>query len=619
MKNYKKLFVIVFFSVICFTNNSCKKDITQFLEKAPGVDINENTIFSSRQQLDIFLATIYKFGLPSILAYRDASLSATGTIVDSDVIHPISSSSDESDASQASFINANRWNEGAILPSNIIAREDYRFYTRFIALRQIAIMLKRIDEVPDIDINYKNQVIAEVKSIRAFLYLEMVKRYGGMPIIEDTFEPGVAVQIPRNSLEENINFIVKDCNEAIALNSLPAQQSAALTGRITKLVPMAIKSRALLYAASPLFNTATPYLPMNNAADNKFICYGNYDVNRWKLAADAAKAVLDEAALINVRLINDPANTKGRYPNLDIDPSTNAIYALGKAPVPGNYEKSWTDYNNSEIILAFQGYPAANYANNPWRFIAPTSTGVTWSGLSVTLNHVSKYEKMIDGTPQTWEATGGADLMSKYRELDPRFKQSIAYTTSYFNATNSNMSIFAGVAAEANCFGGNWMRKPIPFTIRNGGSPATVPNDIILRLNEFYLNYAEALNEFSGPSTETYTAVNTIRSRSGMPNLPANLSQLQFQTRVRNERAVELAFDSHRFWDVRRWLIAEQEGIMNGAMRGLQITRNGTSPNFTYSWTPYTFETRLFNKNLYLHPLPLSEVLKGQLVQNPGW
>jgi hypothetical protein len=166
------------------------------------------------------------------------------------------------------------------------------------------------------------------------------------------------------------------------------------------------------------------------------------------------------------------------------------------------------------------------------------------------------------------------------------------------------------------------MRKPIPLNIRGfGGStfPRTVANDIILRLNEFYLNYAEALNEFSGPNVETYAAVNIIRARSGMPNLPANLSQKGFQDRVRNERAVELAFDSHRFWDVRRWLIAEEEGVMRGIMRGLTITRTGTSPNFLYSWVPVNFETRTFNKNMYLHPLPLTEVLKGQYIQNPGW
>lgn len=614
MKNYIKIFTFLFCSVICLTSNSCKNDVTKFLEKAPGVDISENTIFSSRQQVDIFLATIYKFGLPSTLAYRDASLSTTGTISSTDIVHPSSDMTDESDASEANFISANVWNEGAILPSNIIQREDYRFFTRFIALRQIALMIKRIDEVPDLkdDIAYKNQVIAEVKTIRALLYLEMVKRYGGMPIIEDTFEPGIPVSAPRNSVEECFNFIVKNCNDAIALNSLPIQQSASLTGRIIKIVPYAIKSRALLYAASPIFNTATPYLPMSNTANNKFVCYTNFDLNRWKLAADAAKEVLDIAAATNVSLVFNPSNTRGAYPNLDIDPATGNIFALGKIPIPGNYEKSWSDYNNSEIILTFQGYGAQNYFNQPWNLIGPTSTGVTWSGLSVTLNLLRKYEK-LDGTPQTWESTGGTNLIAKYRELDPRFKQSIGYTTSYFISSHPNLQIFQGGVHGVNNPGGNWMRKMIPLNVRAGN---TIPNDIIIKLNEFYLNYAEALNEFlASPNSDAYNAVNTIRARSGMPNLPANLNKDQFRTRLRNERAIELAFEDHRFWDIRRLLIAEDEGVMRGQMSGLRITRNGT----LFSWVPYVFENRTFNKNMYLHPLPLSEVLKGQLIQNPGW
>jgi hypothetical protein len=138
----------------------------------------------------------------------------------------------------------------------------------------------------------------------------------------------------------------------------------------------------------------------------------------------------------------------------------------------------------------------------------------------------------------------------------------------------------------------------------------------LYRLNEFYLNYAEALNEFNGPTAEAYAAVNAIRTRSGMPDLPEGLSKDQFRTRVRNERDVELAFEDHRFWDIRRWLIAEEEGVMKGAMYGLRITKVNAT---TFSWVPYVFENRSFNKNMYLHPYDLAEVLKGNLVQNPGW
>ena len=157
------------------------------------------------------------------------------------------------------------------------------------------------------------------------------------------------------------------------------------------------------------------------------------------------------------------------------------------------------------------------------------------------------------------------------------------------------------------------MIKHIPEAL---GSGNVVPSIALFRLNEFYLNYAEALNEFEGPVADAYAKVNAIRLRSGMPAFPAGLSKAQFRTRLQNERDIELAFEDHRFWDIRRWLIAENDGVMKGDMYGIKITRVNAT---TFSWVPYVFETRSFLKRMYLHPYDLTEVLKGDLIQNPGW
>ena len=105
-------------------------------------------------------------------------------------------------------------------------------------------------------------------------------------------------------------------------------------------------------------------------------------------------------------------------------------------------------------------------------------------------------------------------------------------------------------------------------------------------------------------------------SKPWWPNLPLGLSKDEFRIRVRNERDIELAFEDHRFWDIRRWLIAEQEGVMKGAIQGIKITKLTAT---TFRYVPYVIETRSFNKQMYLHPFDLNEVLKGNLVQNPGW
>jgi hypothetical protein len=129
------------------------------------------------------------------------------------------------------------------------------------------------------------------------------------------------------------------------------------------------------------------------------------------------------------------------------------------------------------------------------------------------------------------------------------------------------------------------------------------------------------LNEFnSTPPQEAYDAVNTIRARSGQPNLPTGLTKDQFRDRVRNERAVELYFEEHRFWDIRRWMIAEQDGVMQGDFFGFKINPVGSFDAPTsYSYEITKFETRIFLKRMYLHPFLRSEVLKGYIVQNPGY
>ncbi len=349
---------------------------------------------------------------------------------------------------------------------------------------------------------------------------------------------------------------------------------------------------------------------MANSADNKLICYGNYDVNRWKLAADAAKAALDYATANGYGLINVVAN---RNPK-DLDNGT-----IGPL---GNYRASWETYPtaNTEIILDYQfanlAGGVANVGNAPTTFFNPVCFGSSWSGMSVPLNFIRKYEDTL-GNPVTWSAAGGNDLIAKYRSLDPRFKQSVTYTNGYHSARDPIAAIYNGGKDYVNCKGGVWVRKYIPRTFTNANY---VQLDPIFRVNELYLNYAEALNEFnSSPPPQAYTAVNTIRNRSAMPNFPGGLSQDQFRQKLRNEIAIEMFGDDHRFWDIKRWLIAETPGVMSGSFEGLQINRVGTGPNFTYTWLPYTFETRTFNKNYYLHPLPQPEVLKGNLTQNPGW
>jgi len=590
--------------LICFiVLGSCKKN---FLDKPPGVDLTEESVFKTRVALDQFIATTYRYSMHSVFRYGVQGTIPFSGVNNTDCIQPSTTISDEGDASDANFVNNNRWNEGVIQPATIVNHEDFRYFIRWIAMRQINLILKRINEVPDADAAYKKQVIAEVKFLRSMNYFEMLKRYGGMPIITQIFEPGVTINAPRNTFEECVNFALKDVNEA--LPDLPASHPAALAGRTTAMAAHALKAKILLFAASPQYNTANPIISMPNSSENKLICYGNFDANRWKLAIDAFKAALDYAAANGYSIIDIPAN---RNPN---ELNNGTVGPLG------NYRESWENPNNPEIILKYQHTREAggitNIGSPPVTYINASCFGSFWSGMTMPLNFISKYENRVTGNAENWTG-GGTDLIAKYNSLDPRFKQSVTYTNAYHTARDPIAQIFNGGKDYVNCRGGVWIRKSIP---RSATNASFVLNDILFRVNELFLYYAEALNEFNtAPPIEAYSAVNVIRARSAMPNFPSGLSKDQFRQKLRNEIAIELLNEDHRFWDVKRWLIAEEEGVMKGSMTGLLINRVGTTPNFTFTWQPYVFETRTFNKNMYLHPLPLNEVLKGNLQQNPGW
>lgn len=563
--------------------NSCEEMMGDFLEKAPGVDVTEDTIFSNRTQVETFITAMYRQGIHSTLPRRENNYTGSR-------YGPISAACDEAESGQT-WPDEQGWNVGDVTQENILDREERRLYIRWRAIRQANILINRIDNVPGLDATYIRQVKGEANFIIALNYFEMFKRYGGVPIVDKKFELTDEFMIPRSSIKELVDYIVKKCDEAIAV--LPNAYTSDMRGRATKGAALALKSRTLLYAASPLFNTATPYLSMNDPNDNKLLCYGNYDRERWKLAADAAKALIDWAPQGGIALIND----KG---------------------VDNNYRFITEVCDNQETILACKMQGAVTWTQTgPWQLMMPRPmySGHWGVGNTMTFNFLRKYEKR-DGEPQTWNMNGGDDLIAKYNELDRRFVQTVAHVGSYWNVDIPIVNSYEGGNHNTGNVGGNWVMKFIPRSMTNANRNA-MANDIIFRLGEAYLNYAEALNEYSGPTAEAYNAVNIIRERSGQPPLKPGLSQAEFREKVRNERAIELYFEDHRFWDIRRWLIAEQDGVMQGDFYGIRAYQNPTHPNYRYEI--YKFETRVFNKRMYLHPFFRDEVLKGYLVQNPGY
>lgn len=580
MKTSVKLLIGVSYVIYYLSFTSCEDMMGGFLEKPPGVDVTEDTIFATQNNVETFIMGIYKDGMYTDLPEWNDRNGRRDS--------PFGCYCDEAE-NAATWYTSHVYNTASITPHN--NGDAGRWNYRWKAIRSVNTLLDRIDDVPDASAEYKRQARGQALFIRGLCYFEMFKRYGGVPIVDKrfSFDDPESLKIGRGTLEETVNLIVKDAEEAARL--LPDKWVSHHTGKVTKGAALMLKSRTLLYAASDLSNTDTP--PIGLQGHNNLICYGNYDINRWKLAADAAKEVIDWAPTGEVRLIDDQG-------------------------VNRNYQYIWSVPDNAEVIMSSK----LTGVTGVWHDIFKSLNNFYFaqSGTMITQNFVEKYEKK-DGTAQYWNPNGGNNLTQMYEELDPRFGQSIGYNGSYWNNDFPVLTLWEGAVPSnqpplLDLKTGYWVRKYIPTEMDRNTSVYAIW--VLYRLAEAYLNYAEALNEFQGPVQEAYDAVNLIRARSGMPNFPSGLSKEEFREKIRNERSIELFFEEHRLWDIKRWRIAEQEGVMQGNMRGIKIYKL-PEPSTEFRWEPYVFEERFWKAGMYRIPFPQSEVDKGYIIQNPGW
>ena len=420
----------------------------------------------------------------------------------------------------------------------------------------------------------------EVRFLRAYFYFELIKRYGGVPVITRPVEIGDS--FPRNTLDSCVNFIVKECDD-IAWGLPVKYTEQENLGRATRGAVLALKSRVLLYAASDLFNSPEKWA--SGYANKDLISVKPIDrKERWKRAADAAKNVID---------------------------LTDAGYALSN-----NYQGVFRSYTDAEIILARRDgasndFEKANY---------PVGYDLGNSGNTPPLNLLDDYE-MLDGTAFDWNNKNHA--ANPYRGRDPR----LAFTIL------SNMTKFNGRPVE--CWTGGRDGKGVPRATKTGQyllkyidpelnlleGRTSVHTWVLIRLAEVYLNYIEALNEYQPAHSDIKIYYNKIRQREGikMPELPDGLDQDAVRQKIRHERRIELAFEDHRLWDARRWMIAADnekgKGVLNIPLRGLEILNRGGVP----SYTPIEIEKRNFEPKMYLYPIPQGDLDIAGWSQNPLW
>ncbi len=441
----------------------------------------------------------------------------------------------------------------------------------------------------------------EARFWRAYFYFNLVRQYGGVPIIDMDMPASEVNNQSRKSSDEIFQYVMDECDvvKDSIIKDYTKLGSLALgtpdDGRVNDLAVMALKARAALYWASPLFNPTG-------------------DKERYHKAALYTKALLDSC-------------------------TTKRGMSLAK-----KYEDLWATKNYTdedkkcEIIFGRRIYStkisttdASDNTVETYNYPVGIEGGSTGSNCP-SQNMVDAYEMQATGLGIN-EAGSGYDAANPYAGRDPRFALTIAkngdvWPTAYKAALQTYQG---GVNAEPIVGAtptGYYLKKLLHGDIdlrassKNKGDYHTY---VTYRLGEFYLNYAEAVYKYLGSATATSAefpmsaddAINLIRKRAGMPDFLTSLSHEQFWEKYKNERMVELAFEGHRFWDVRRWKEADKY-FKN--IQKMKITKNDDG-SFTY--TRETIQ-RQWDDKMYLFPIPSDVMLKHEKYglkweQNPGW
>lgn len=590
----KKISIKIGLGILLVSAFACKKD---FLENTEKTRLTDETQWQTEVNADIFLNDIY------------ANLSNKWNSPDN-----LDNFTDDNDA--GFYWQSYSWKQGIVDPTvnggtpmgNTGNAVNYANWTSgFLKIRATNLFIQKIKEnAANFSEAYTKKRVDEARFLRAYYYSELFMHLGGLPIITEVVDrnkmDSSEIYKARSTFEETFNFITGELNEIVNNNALPVKYKNGDNdaGRATLGAALALKGWLELYVASPAFNAATPAV---GADPNKVAGFGNYDASRWAKAAATNKQFMD--------------NFGGSY---SLFSDLNALW----------WEKN--EYN-SEIIWDRQVVPII-MGSNYEQYGGPVwINGVyyTWGNYDPTQELVDQFA-MANGKPIT-DPTSGYDPQNPYVNREKRFYDFIVYDGApykqdWMEKTDTIYTRIDKVRPSKNQidFGtddvsntGYYFKKKINPLKPRGGA-ASGQNYVYYRFAEVVLNYAEAQNEAVGPDASVYAAINKIRNRSNLPDLPAGLSQDEMRQAIYRERRVELTFEGKRFYDIIRLKLAQD--VMNKDLHGMMITNTSPADN-AGKWTYQVIglnHPHVFTQKMYLNPIP--QTVRDQnkkIVQNPGY
>jgi hypothetical protein len=503
-------------------------------------------------------------------------------------IHMLSKATDE--AYCAINFDIGNVPQGTLTPDNVTSVADshwtgggnlYIWNSAYRDIRKVNIFLEKMSG-DQILIEDKARLVAEAKFLRAYVYLMLVIRFDGVPIVTQSYNLGDDVAFTRSSFEDCVEFIDGDLTEAMA--DLPDRYESANAnfGRATVDACNALRSRLFLYAASPLFNESG-------------------EEAKWQRAADAAEALLSNG--------------------YDLHPDYTTLFNQPSGTV------------NNELIFV-RNFSVSNSHSAPMHNLNRRygAYGGWWASNGPSQNLVDDYD-MTNGEPpfiypggvKTINPASGYDPQSPYENRDPRFDATILHDGSIYHGDTFEMWIssdgeswgFDSYKQSGDNPRSNYVLKKfmpgdgVPLSWQQ---PYTNPW-IVFRLGEIYLNYAEAKFELGDEAT-CREYISKVRERVGMPPIEDDVTGEELRRRLYNERRIELAFEEHRYWDVRRWKIAMD--VENQPIMGMDIVKDVDTDEKTY--VPVQLLERNFENKMHLLPLEANEVLRNPgMGQTKGW
>ena len=536
--------------------------------------------------------------------------------------------------------NINTFNEGSESPSNVAwTSGTYAWRNMYSAIRQANVAIANLPEATFEDQNLKDMLMGEAHFLRAYYYHQLLRFYGGVPIIDSPYTLDDELSIARNTFAETVDFIVAELDKSSSL--LNGKDMAE--GRASRIAAMALKSRVLLYAASDLHESSKA--PSGYGTD--LHAYSGGQQARWQAAQQAAKAVLDITSGYKTDLTEPVSHEEGKA-------NAVAISMGGKSAV--------ADAGASSELIFVRTLSSKYTPEDNWP-LGGTHFGVNngpngyhnWSGNPPIQQMVDDYE-MMDGSSFDWDNT--THKADPYANRDPRFYAHVLYDgapwkprpsdvvaidpydeiqTGYYD--DGNGGLINGVDTRESPIE-NWngsrtrynLRKwidPDPAIKENLTSHQVIPWPFI-RYAEVVLNYVEASINL-GQEDEARNWMNKTRFRVGMAAVTESGPALL--AKYINERRIELAFEEHRYHDARRWLIAPE--TLGRGIEKINVTatlKPGKSPHVPYRHDKavydYTYEVqnetsienRTWKDKMYYRPISRDEINKNELlVQNPGY